>query len=107
MTEIMERKRKYAHFFDIASNVFKIIGIAALLILSFLQGAIVQRTLDVVIDCTAPNGHCYREGTKRTSTAVIQNSEISKYAAVCADRPGTITAEEMDDCIQEQLKARK
>lgn len=57
-------------------------------------------------DCTTPGGKCFKEGQARTGNAVVQISEISKIAAVCADKPGTITAEEMDNCIQSTLKAR-
>lgn len=55
-------------------------------------------------DCTIPGRQCYEEGVARTGKAVIRLSDISKIAAVCADKPGVITAQEMNACIEENLK---
>lgn len=107
MTDLMEKQRKYAHWFDTAANIFKTAGIAALLILSYLQSASNGEVAHRIVDCTDPKGTCFRESQQRTGAAVVQISDIAKYAAICADRHGSITAEEMDDCIQEQMRNKK
>lgn len=104
MTERMEKQRKYAHILSQVSNVFKTVGIAALLILGYVQGDEIHQTADRIADCTQPSGQCYKNNEYRTNTAVIQLNTIAKYAAICADRPGSITAQQMDDCIEEQIR---
>lgn len=104
MTERMDKQRKYAHLFSQVSNGFKVVGIAALLILGYLQSAENHMVSERIVDCTSPTGKCFKEGQARTNTAVVQLNTVAKYAAVCADRPGSITAQEMNDCIEEQLR---
>lgn len=45
------------------------------------------RTLEAVEDCTLPTGKCYRDGIRRTATAVGDIGRVSIYAAACAADP--------------------
>lgn len=104
MTERMERQKKYAQLFDTIADWFKVIGIAALLILGYAQSLDNGKTAERIIDCTSPTGKCFKESQERTGDVIVQLNTIAKYAAVCADRPGSITAEEMNKCITEQIR---
>lgn len=71
-----------------------------------LMGA-TYRVLAIVEDCTNPAGECAQRGQKSTSTAVASINEISAYAAVCADRPGSQSLAEIRACIADLIEASR
>lgn len=56
-----------------------------------------------LIDCTTEGHTCYDQSNQRTNRVIISLNDVTKAAAVCADKPGTIGIKEMDDCIQTEL----
>ena len=56
-----------------------------------------------LIDCTTQGHTCYDQSNARTNKVIITLNDVTKAAAVCADKPGSIKAEQMDDCIKAVL----
>jgi hypothetical protein len=52
-----------------------------------------------LIDCTTQGHRCYDESNARTNKVIITLNQVTKAAAVCADKPGPISETEMDDCV--------
>lgn len=64
-----------------------------------------QQLLDLIEGCTNPAGECAQRGQEQTTTAVASINEISAYAAVCADRPGSQSLAEIRLCIADLIEA--
>lgn len=62
-----------------------------------------DRTLAVLLDCTDPDGTCYKRGQASQASAIEDISRISVYAAACADKPREQTAPQIQACILELL----
>jgi hypothetical protein len=60
-------------------------------------------TLEIIKDCTQPEGVCYQRGQDSTAEAVDNIGLLSTYAAACADQPDQQTAEEIRECVLELL----
>ena len=60
-----------------------------------------QSTNEKILDCLDPGGQCYRESQQRSAQFIASINEISQYAAVCADKPGSQSLEEIRRCIAE------
>jgi hypothetical protein len=60
-----------------------------------------QTTLRTVQSCTQPTGHCYRDGQKRTASAVASINNVVILAAACsAGLPPNLTVLERQSRIQ-------
>lgn len=64
-----------------------------------------QDTNEQILDCLDPAGQCYKDSQARSGDAVSSINELSQYAAVCADRPGSQTLEEIRRCIADLITA--
>lgn len=60
-----------------------------------------KQTLEVLLDCTRPEGKCYQRGQDNTAEVVDNIGLLSAYAAACADEPEQQTADEIRDCVLE------
>lgn len=56
-------------------------------------------TNDQILDCLTPGGKCYEQSRTNSKTTVASINEVTAYAAVCADRPGTQTLADIRLCI--------
>jgi hypothetical protein len=54
-------------------------------------------------DCTTPGRDCFEESQKRTGGVVSDINEVAVYAAYCADQPGAITVQDIEQCVLNQL----
>jgi hypothetical protein len=61
----------------------------------------------ILIDCTTPGGKCFEQNQRRTGQVVVNLNEVTKIATICADRPGSISLEEMEACIKTELERVK
>jgi hypothetical protein len=64
-----------------------------------------QETNELILDCLDPKGTCYQKSQKQTGDVVASINEISQYAAVCADRPGSQSLDEIRRCIADLITA--
>ncbi len=64
-----------------------------------------QSTNDQILDCLDPAGQCYKDSQKRSGQTVASINEITYYAAVCADRPGSQTLDEIRLCVGDLITA--
>lgn len=64
-----------------------------------------QDTNEQILDCLDPAGQCYKDSQKRSSQSIASINEITYYAAVCADRPGSQTLDEIRLCVGDLLTA--
>ena len=64
-----------------------------------------QETNEQILDCLDPAGQCYKDSRASTDETVASINEISQYAAVCADRPGSQSLEEIRRCISDLIAA--
>lgn len=91
------------------------LGVVVILIYVILGYQIGAQQRDRLLDCTTPAGECYKEGQKRTAEAIkvliaedkkghAQVQEVLTIVAVCADRPGPQTREEIMQCMIEEVK---
>ena len=62
-----------------------------------------QATLDLIRDCTQPEGECYQRSQDSTAEVVDNIGLLSTYAAACADQPEQQTAEEIRACVLDLL----
>lgn len=62
-------------------------------------------TNDQILDCLSPQGACYAESQKRSAGFIASVNEITAYAAVCADRPGSQSLEEIRLCVADLIAA--
>lgn len=66
-----------------------------------------QKTLDLFIDCTTPEGECFKK-TQRTTSNVVQDiTKYAVYAAVCTDQQGQQSIDQTTDCILTLIAAEK
>lgn len=56
-----------------------------------------------LIECTTPGYKCFSDSQKRTGKVIVNLNEATKAAVICADRPGSITEEEMNQCMLDHL----
>ncbi len=61
-------------------------------------------TLELVRDCTQPQGECYQRSQDSTAEVVDNIGLLSTYAAACADQPEQQTAEEIRACVLDLLE---
>lgn len=61
-------------------------------------------TLEIIKDCTQPEGACYQRGQDRTAEVVDNIGLLSTYAAACADQPNQQTAVEIRECVLDLLE---
>lgn len=66
-----------------------------------------EDSLDAIMDCTTPEGDCYRRSQDSTGDAVGGINVYAVYAAACADRPDTQTVTEIEKCILRLVKSRR
>lgn len=58
----------------------------------------------LLVDCTTPQGKCYRESNSRTANVVTDLNRVTVLAAYCAKRlPAGGTLDQMRDCIKTEL----
>lgn len=57
---------------------------------------------DRLLDCTTPEGQCYRESHQRTSRLVATINDASTAAAYCAQRDSTSVAV-VRACVEREL----
>jgi hypothetical protein len=76
------------------------------------QNEKLQRTADAakatneqIKDCLTPQGACFKASRDRSAQTVADIGQLSAFAAVCADRPGTQSLAELQACIQDFLTA--
>lgn len=62
-----------------------------------------QETLDLIRDCTQPEGACYRRSQESTAEVVDNIGLLSTYAAACADQPDQQTAVQIRACVLDLL----
>lgn len=60
-------------------------------------------TLEIIKDCTQPEGECYQRSQDSTAEVVDNIGLLSTYAAACADQPEQQTADEIRDCVLDLL----
>jgi hypothetical protein len=109
------RKRARAIFWTRLGVMLLAVYIAvsmALLTTAALNGT-AQREL--ILDCTTPDGQCYKDGSKRTAQAVLQISKqgntreavTRQYiiaTAICQKRLGNPTINALTECVEEKVK---
>lgn len=78
-----------------------LIAALALLIAIALQNRENGRLL---LDCTAPEGECFRKAQARTGEAVGSINDVVILAAACADRAGVDTEAEIRECVMRGLR---
>lgn len=64
-------------------------------------------TVNVIRDCTEPDGKCFKDGQRRTARAVGDISLAQIAAVACADQPGFQSAQDVALCVQRTIKALK
>lgn len=62
-------------------------------------------TNDQILDCLTPGGKCYEQSRTNSKTTVASINEVTAYAAVCADRPGTQGLSAIRLCIADLIAA--
>lgn len=62
-----------------------------------------ERTLEVLLDCTNPEGRCYRRGVESRRGIVEDVSRVAVYAAACADRPRQQSVAQIQACILDEI----
>ncbi len=66
-------------------------------------------TNDVIVDCTAPTGECYRLNLQRTADVVLDIVKASTYVAQCArlkpGESGPAFDRYLEECVAAKLKA--
>jgi hypothetical protein len=60
-------------------------------------------TLEIIKDCTQPEGKCFQRSQESTAAAVDNIGLLSAYAAACADQPDQQTADEIQECVLDLL----
>lgn len=67
----------------------------------------VQKQTSLLVDCTTPEGECYKNGDRRSGAAVKAISDAQKrivtVAAYCAKQPGNETLKQIEDCTNKEL----
>lgn len=67
-----------------------------------------SQIIDTIKDCTQPKGDCYREGQRRTNSAVVAISEATSqaavYAAYCVKQVSNESVAQIERCVNEQFK---
>lgn len=56
-------------------------------------------TVNLIRDCTEPQGGCFKRGQRRTAGAIDAITNASVYAAACADQPGVQGSDEIFACV--------
>lgn len=68
-----------------------------------------KRASDRIEDCTTPGRACFKQSQKRSAGIVkLVNDaqrQASIYAASCADRPGSQSADEIEACVRAAFAA--
>lgn len=64
-----------------------------------------SETNDQILDCLDPEGECYQRSQENTGGVVASINEITQYAAVCADRPGTQSLVDIRRCVADLIAA--
>jgi hypothetical protein len=62
---------------------------------------------DAALDCLTPGGKCYRESRRRSAETIASVAEITYYAAVCADRPGSQSLRAIRICVADLITAAR
>lgn len=57
----------------------------------------------LLLDCTTPEGQCYRDGQARTGEAIGTINEVTILAAACVKIPTNNTEAEIRACIEAGL----
>lgn len=77
-------------------------------VIQFVTLASVQDSTDRIQSCIDPHGACYKSGDRRSSAAIqLINSNQEKIvtaAAFCAKLPGNTTLQQIEDCVNKELK---
>jgi hypothetical protein len=101
-------KRSSIFIATLAGLIF--MAVAASLTVLMLQqasilhnGEISKQSVDILVDCTTPQGECYKSGNKSQSSAVRSINEVSILAAYCANKPENKTADTIRACIQDEI----
>ncbi len=67
----------------------------------------VQSQTELLVDCTTPDGDCYKNGDRRSSAAVQAINENQKrivtVASYCAKLSENDTLTEIEDCTNKEL----
>lgn len=102
-------------------QVFLVIGVVALIFLYCVimaysitqnrdQSQRIERQTKILIDCTTPEGECYKESNKRQSGAIQligeQSARAAAAATVCAKIPGNDTFDEVYACTVEEMSSK-
>ena len=69
------------------------------------------KTLDVVEDCTQPNGKCFRRGQRQTASAVQTITEVQTQAAIfaayCVRQDPNSSVAQIERCVKRQFAIDK
>lgn len=57
----------------------------------------------VLVDCTTPNGECYKNANRNQSGAIKNINEVTVLASYCAKQPGNTTENQIRSCIESRL----
>lgn len=60
-------------------------------------------TVDLIRDCTRPQGKCFKRGQRQTARAVADINRVTVYAAACASRMPGQSADQIQRCIVREL----
>lgn len=64
-----------------------------------------DRTLSILLDCTTPEGECYKRGQESQKRAIDDITVIAAAAAACANQPTNTTVRAVLDCTLAELDA--
>lgn len=68
------------------------------------SAALNREILKTLVDCTDPKGECSKREAAGRAEAIGGLNAIAMAAAVCADRPGSITVTELRACVENVVK---
>lgn len=63
----------------------------------------IDRVNSRLVDCSEPEGKCFKEGQRTVAKAVATINDVAVVAAACADQPRQQTAAQISDCIIKEL----
>ena len=115
-----ELVKKRARSILIQRTLWAILGIYIVLSLAVLVSNALTgfQTRDTLVDCVDPQGQCYKDGQARTEDAIqrlieansldeVATRRIVVLAAACAADVSNDTPDEIQACVDAQLKEDK
>ena len=103
MTETDIHRREFA----LRAVIVAACGVVLLILAGLLYNAVVNRALlNEVRSCTNPQGECAKRGAEATGTAVESINKVVVYAALCADKPGYQSRDDIEACVLDLLEEK-